>query len=89
MTAKALTHVNATGNVTTAKPAVLYSVVLTGGSDAATLVVKDGSSGSTLLTLKAAANTTVQWRAVRGVHIGTAIHATFTGTGPVAAFEYD
>lgn len=89
MTAKALTQVNATGNVTTAVPAVLRSVLLTAGSDAASVVVKDGSSGATLLTLKAAANSSVQWRAVRGVHVGTAIHATFTGTSPVASFEYD
>lgn len=89
MTAKALTQVNSTGDVTTAVPAILYSVVLTAGADAASVVVKDGSSGSTLLTLKAAANTSATWQAVRGVHVGTAIHATFTGTSPVASFEYD
>lgn len=91
MTAKALTQVDATGDVTTSVPAVLHSVLLTAGSDAATLVVRDGDGGSTLLTLKAAANTSVQWRARRGVHVGTGIHihATFTGTAPVASFEYD
>lgn len=89
--ARDLKEVNSTGNVTTSVPAYLWSVTLTAGSDAATLVIKDGSSGPTRVTLKAAANSTVQWRAASpdGVLMGTAIHATFTGTGPVADIEFD
>jgi hypothetical protein len=89
--ARALTQLTGTGNATTNVPAYLFSVVLTAGSDAATLVVKDGSSGATVLTLKAAANTSVSWTAgsSEGVLMSTAIHATFTGTSPVGSFEYD
>lgn len=80
-------EVSATGDVTTKDSTILWSVVLTGGSDAASVIVKDGSSGATRLTLKAAANTTVSHRFVQGVLFTTGIHATFTGTGPVADFE--
>lgn len=85
-----LKEVSATGNVTTVVPAYLHSVVLTAGSDAATLVVKDGSSGAARLTLKAAANTSATWRSGSrtGVQFGTAIHATLAGTGPVGDFEF-
>lgn len=89
--ARDLKEVSATGNVTSTVPAYLFSVTLTAGSDAATLVVKDGSSGAARLTLKAAAGATAQWRAASkdGVLFATAIHATFTGTTPVGDFEYD
>ncbi len=86
-----LKQVAATGDVVTgADQYQLFSVVLTAGSDAATLAVKDTSGGSTVLTLKAAASTSAAWTAgdVDGVLIGTTIHATLTGTGPVACFEY-
>lgn len=88
--ARDLKEVSATGNVTTNVPAVLHSVVLTGGSDAASLLVKDGSGGATRLTLKAAASTTIVWTCGDpcGVYFGTAIHATLSGTGPVADFEF-
>lgn len=89
--ARDLKEVSATGNVTQVVPAFLQSAVLTAGSDAATLVVKDGSGGVARLTLKAAANTSAVWAAgsKAGVLFGTAIHATLTGTGPVADFEFD
>ena len=54
--------------------------------------LKDGTGTTTLLTLKAPTATTVQWVSgdpEEGVQFGTAIHATFTGTAPVASFEYD
>jgi hypothetical protein len=88
--ARDLKEVSATGNVTTVVPAYLHSVVLTAGSDAASLLVKDGSGGATRLTLKAAASTTVTWHSGDecGVLFGTAIHATLSGTGPVADFEF-
>jgi hypothetical protein len=84
-----LKQVSATGDVTGAGR-FLQSVVLTAGSDAATLLVKDGSGGATRLTLKAAANTSVPWTSgdPDGVAFSATIHATLSGTGPVASFEY-
>lgn len=82
-------EISATGDVTTKDSSILWSVVLTAGSDAASLVVKDGSSGTTRLTLKAAANTSVGHTFAKGVLFTTGIHGTLTGTGPVADFEYD
>lgn len=76
-----------TGAVVATK-CVLQSVVLTGGSDVATVVVADGESGAVKLTLSAPANTSVQWRTGgSGIFLGTGVHATFTGTDPVANFE--
>jgi hypothetical protein len=88
--ARDLKEASATGNVTTTVPARLHSVVLTAGSDAASVIVKDGTGGSARLTLKAAASTSVVWMAgdPEGVLFGTAIHATLSGTGPVADFEF-
>ena len=88
--ARDLKQVSATGDVTTLVPAVLRSVTLTAAAATSTVVVKDGSSGATRLTLSAVANTTVVWTAgVDGVHFGTAIHATLTGASAVASFEFD
>lgn len=89
--ARDLKEVTATGNVTAVVPAYLHSVTLTAGADAASVVIKDGSSGAARLTLKAAASSTVTWRAgsADGVLFAAAIHATFTGTSPVADVEFD
>lgn len=88
--ARDLVEVSATGDVTTAVPAYLHSVTLTAGSDTASLVIRDGSSNAARLTLEAATGTTtVTWHAgSEGVLFGTALHATLTGTGPVASIEY-
>lgn len=81
-------NVTATGDVTTAT-AALFSVTLTGGSDAATLTVKaGGSGGTTILVVKAAASTTVAVPLNAGVPCSGGIHATLTGTAPSAAFVY-
>lgn len=79
---------NATGDLV-ARACMLHSVTLTGGSDAATLVIRNASGGDALLTLKAAANASVQWRsgAKSGVFMSATVHATFTGTGPLATVE--
>lgn len=62
-------------------------VVLTGGSDAATLVLKDGgASGTTKVTIKAAINTTVVVP-LRGANFSTDIYADITGTAPAAMVE--
>lgn len=81
-------QLSATGDVTTLD-ANLHTVVLTAGSDAATLVVKrGGSGGTTVLTLKAAASTSVPCD-MRAAACNDGIHATLTGTGPVATFTYE
>lgn len=80
-------QLNATGDVTTAST-YLRSVSLTGGSDAATATVKaGGSGGTTVLTVKAAANTTVEVP-VYDAYCAGGVHVTFAGTGPVASFVY-
>ena len=79
-------YATGTGNIGGAAGGTLHGVILTGGSDAATLVIKQGgSSGDIVATLKAAANTTVSCPDIRGAYRGQ-LHATFTGTGPVATF---
>lgn len=83
--AKAL---SATGDVTTVDTH-LKSVVLTSGSDAATLVVKaGGSGGTTILTLKSLA-TGSQAFDLGSVFCKGGVHATFTGTTPFATFIYE
>lgn len=80
-------QVSATGDVTTASTHV-RSVSLTAGSDAATLTVKaGGSGGTTVLTVKAAASTTVEVSLYDSLCAG-GVHATLAGTGPVATFVY-
>lgn len=62
-------------------------VVLTGGSDAASLVLKDGGSGGTTkLTIKAPINTTVVVP-LRGSNFATDIYADGTGTAWAAMIE--
>jgi len=81
-----ISYLDATGNVGGANGGTLHGVILTGGSDAATLVIKQGGSGgATIATIKAAANTTVVCPNIHGVYRGQ-LHATFTGTSPVATF---
>jgi hypothetical protein len=82
-------QLTATGDVTTASSG-LFAVSLTGGSDAATLTVKvGGSSGTTVLVLKAAANTSVVYPLGAVVPCPGGIHATLAGTSPSATFVYE
>lgn len=61
---------------------LLCGVTLTGGSDAASAVLKVGGSGGTvILTLKAPANTTVMFTPPCGIGYRD-LHVTLTGTGP-------
>ena len=87
MDARNIKHVTATGDITTLT-AYLSEVVLTGGSDAASAVVKaGGSSGTTILTVKAAAGLTVAVP-VTDVLCGAGIHVTLTGTAPACSVTY-
>lgn len=88
--ARDLKQVSSTGDVTTVVPAVLRSVTLTAAAATSTVAVKDGSGGSTRLTLSAVANTSTTWYAgPSGVLFGSSIHATLTGASAVASFEFD
>lgn len=82
-------EITADGAVKSA-PGALCSVVLTGGSDAATLVLYDNTaaSGSKLVTLKAAANTSVVYAPAQPVAAGKGIYADISGTGPAAYVSY-
>ncbi len=78
-----------TADVGPVEGGTLYSVTLTGGSDAATLVIKyNGSSGTQLWpTIKAATATTVHVVFRGGIVYSGQLHATLTGTSPGAGFE--
>jgi hypothetical protein len=83
-----LVQVGSTGDAVDHE-AVLHSVVLTAGSDAASVAVRDGTGTDVLMTLKAAANASAVWEASDpGVFLGTGAHVTLTGTGPTVAVEY-
>lgn len=88
MNTSQIKQVSATGDVTT-DDAHLRNVVLTAGSDAATLTVRAGGSGGTVvLTLKAAANTSVATGQLTDAFCANGVHATLAGTGPVASVVY-
>ena len=72
-------------------PGAVISVVLTGGSDAATLILYDNTaaSGTKLVTLKAAANTTVPYVPPRSFSFGKGCFAALTGTSPAAYIQYE
>lgn len=76
------------GDITTAD-SYLRSVVLTAGSDAATVLVKrGGSSGTTVLTLKAAASTSVATGDIGDAYCADGIYVDLTGTGPTVSVVY-
>lgn len=85
-----LIELSASGEIATAgKPRTVYAVSLTAGSDAATVTLKSGGSGgTTLLTLKAAANSSVAVEYGCGVAFPVGCYLTFTGTAPVASVAY-
>lgn len=85
-----LKRVTATGNAT-AGEAYLKSLVLTGGSAASSVEVRDGSGGAVLLTLKAAIDTTVPWTSgdARGAFFGETVHLTLAGTGAEVTAEVE
>lgn len=90
--ASRLVQVSASGKVVDG-PVFLKSLVLAGGSDAASVALADssGAGGTAVLTLKAAAGSTVSWHSAdkRGAFFGTAIYATVSGTSPAVSLEYE
>ena len=75
---------DATANAGPADGATLYSVTLTGGSDAATLLLRYNGSGGTQLiaTIKAPTVTMVHLTFPGGIAYTGQLHGTQTGTAP-------
>ncbi len=74
-----------------AAPGALCGVALTAGSDAATLIIYDNpaaASGDKLITLKAAANTSVAYSPSQPINASKGLYADITGTGPAAYVAY-
>lgn len=85
----AIKAVAADGDITTVD-SYLHNVILTGGSDAATVVVKaGGSSGTTVLTLKAAINTTVATGDLGRAYCPDGIYVDVTGTALAVTVTYE
>jgi hypothetical protein len=80
-------HLTASGLVKTG-PGVLHSVVLTGGTDAAIVVLGDevATSGDTVVRLAAATGVSVC--AVLDVAFGVGLYATITGTQPKVTVSF-
>lgn len=81
-------YISATGNVGPADGGSLFAVTLTGGTDAATLLIKEGGASGTQIwaLICAAAATTVTVTFPRGVVYTGQLHGTLTGTSPKAGF---
>lgn len=65
---------------------LLVSVVLTAGSDAATVILyddPDSTDGNKVVTLKVAANTSVVFAPATPVAFGRGLYADLSGTDPV------
>ena len=69
-------------------PGVLHSITLTGGSDAATLILGDevATGGDAIVGMAAAAG--VSASAVVDVAFGVGLYATITGTAPKVTVSY-
>lgn len=73
-------------------PGVLHAVTLSGGSDAATLILYHevaGAGDALWATIKAAANTTVHVEFPGGLAFGVGLYAALTGTAPSAAVLFE
>ena len=82
-------QITATGGVLTGSGA-LIAVVLTAGSDTATVTLDDSTdgSGTSIVTLSATANTSVVFAPCVALPVGTGIYATTTGTGEKVSVVY-
>jgi hypothetical protein len=77
--------------VVKAAPGGLVAVSLTAAGDQATLILYDNASaasGTKLVTLKAAANTTQTWTPSSPQVVSLGIYADLSGTTPVATVLY-
>lgn len=89
MSATNIKAVAATGDITTTL-SYLRSVVLAANSDAASVVVRAGGSGGTIiLTLRAATGTTAATPDLGRVMCAAGIHVTVTGTAPAVSVVYE
>lgn len=89
--ASQLRRLTASGDVI-AGSGYLKSVTLTGGTAASSVVIREGGSAGTIrLTVKAAIDTTVGWKAVDpdGVLLPGAVHATLAGAAAEVAVEIE
>ena len=88
MNTSQIKRATATGDITT-DDAHLRAVVLTAGADAATATVRaGGSSGTVVLVLKAAINTTASATDLHDAFCAGGIHLTVGGTTPDVTFVY-
>ena len=69
----------------------VYSMSLTGGSDPATILLKDGGSDGTTstATLSVGTGSSAQWVFPGGLQFSTSIYATISGTAPTALIEFE
>ena len=81
-------HVTASGAVTTA-PVSLVAVLLTGGSDAAQAVIREGSAtGPVVLTLQATAGESVAFTPAVPVVLMRGLYVELSGTSPEVTVVY-
>lgn len=77
--------------IVSARPGALVGIILTGGSDLATVIIYDNASaasGTKLATIKAAANTTTVWECSISRSHSKGLYADITGTDAVAYIGY-
>jgi hypothetical protein len=72
-------------------PGRVYSMGLSGGSDVASMFLRDGgAAGSTATaTLKVGTDASAQFTFPGGLQFSTSIYATITGTAPTAVVEFE
>ncbi len=89
MSAAAIKQVSATGDIVT-RDAILHSVVVTAGADAASATVRAGGSGGTVvLTVKAATGLTAATGELGRAQCPGGIHVTASGTSPAITVVYE
>ena len=72
-------------------PGAVHGAILTAGSDAATLILYDNTSGTgtkVIGTIKAAINTTVGFSIPNGAAFSKGLYATIIGTSPEVTVVY-
>ena len=81
------THLAASALIKTG-PGIIHTVSLTGGSDAATLIIGDevATAGDPIITMAAIAGLTVT--VALDVAFGVGLYATITGTAPAVTVSY-